>query len=264
METNDMVAKAAPAKAAAAKPAAKPKTTAKPKTAAKTAAPKTAPSKELVVTTVKTGTMVDFPEPLTEAKAKALDKKVRAAGVKAAASMADLLDLLEEAAVGQIHTALGYASWTAWVSEAVQIAPTDENERKAFVSMMSGKGMSQRAIADVVGVNQATISRDLSGDADASTGKTTGKDGKEYDRTPKADKIIDAEVVDVEPEAKPQPLSSDFSDEMDYLNNSVLAFKDLVEDERFEKGRKTIAKRFLNKLTENISELQKVVDLLMD
>ena len=63
---------------------------------------------------------------LTKAQANALDKKVRAASdrvIKDLNNAADnyhkLLDLLDQAQHGDIHTALGLKSWTAWVKDSV-------------------------------------------------------------------------------------------------------------------------------------------------
>jgi hypothetical protein len=86
-------------------------------------------------------------EPLSKPQAKALDKRIRSASDKVASNFNLLLDLLEEAARGQIHRSLGASSWTAYVKDAVQINISDRIERKSLVSLMSGKGMSQPAIA---------------------------------------------------------------------------------------------------------------------
>src|SRR6185312_6935765 len=94
----------------------------------------------------------DAAAPLTERQAKALNKKIEAASEKVSASREQLVDLLDEAARGQIHIALGYASWTAWFSETVQIRPLDVADRKELVKMMTSKGMSQRAAAKALGV----------------------------------------------------------------------------------------------------------------
>jgi len=59
-------------------------------------------------------------------------------------------------------------------------------------------------------------------------------------------------------------VSKDFKDEMGYLGNSVQSFKDILDDPRFAKAAKTIAKNHLNDLTQDILELQKVVDCLME
>lgn len=211
--------------------------------------------------------IVEVPEPLSEGKAKVLDKRIRQASARVIDNTAMLLNLLDEAAAGQIHVALGFPSWTAWVKDAVQISPTDEVERKSLVSLMNGKGMSQRAIASVLDVNQATVSRDLSecegdaereGDAPAST---EGLDGKIYTKREKKQEPL--EVEEVEPVEKQQPVSADFKEEMYMLANSVSSFQDILADERFPKARNTIAKNNLNKLQEMIGGLQKIVDELM-
>lgn len=207
--------------------------------------------------------IVEAPAPLSEGKAKVLDKRIRQASARVVDNTATLLNLLDEAAVGQIHVALGFPSWTAWVKDAVQITPADDTERKSLVQLMNGKGMSQRAIADVVGVNQATVSRDLSEsevDADASP-DTEGLDGKVYPKKPKKQEPLDVEVD--EPVEKQQPVSADFKEEMYMLANSVSSFQDILADERFPKARNTIAKNNLNRLQELIGELQKIVDELM-
>lgn len=77
-------------------------------------------------------------EPLSKPQAKALDKRIRTASDKVATSVNTLLNLLEEAAPGQIHRALGATSWTAWFRDAVQL------ERKSLMSLMSGRAMSQK------------------------------------------------------------------------------------------------------------------------
>jgi predicted transcriptional regulator len=207
-------------------------------------------------------------EPLSEGKARVLDKRIRQASARVVDNTAVLLGLLDEAAVGQIHVALGFSSWTAWVKDAVQVSPADEVERKSLVSLMSGKGMSQRAIASVVGVDQATVSRDLAeerGDADAST-DVTGVDGKTYKPKPKKEKKQEPlDVEEVEEPRKATDVISDFRENMEYLEPAVQAFSDLLADdtELFEKARKRIAKSHLNPLGSMIADLQKVVDELM-
>jgi|SRR5882757_8452923 len=77
-------------------------------------------------------------EPLTKPQARALDKRIRAASDKVGTNVNTLLNLLDEAAHGQIHRALGVTSWTAWFRDAVQL------ERKSLMSLMSGRGMSRK------------------------------------------------------------------------------------------------------------------------
>lgn len=216
-----------------------------------------------------------LPEPLSENKAKALDKRIRAAGEKVTANIEALWDLLEQAANGQIHVALGFPSWTAYVKDAVQIATSDRVERKELAKMMAGKGMSQRAIAGALGVSQKTIDRDLEGESSDSTevtnggGTVTGLDGKSYSASkPREDNIIEAEVVE-DPEAEePQYTAADvieeFKTEVDNLLINMQAFKDVVtaDAELFEKARKRIAQRFTGKLKAAAADLEDLINLI--
>lgn len=132
-------------------------------------------------------------ETMTKKEAQALNRKIKTLSEKVSTNAFELLTLIEQASTGNIHKALEYKSWTEWYAENVQIEVSDKDERKMLVNMMSGKGMSQRAIGASLGIGQATVSRDLDGDSSES-GATTGLDGKTYKREPE---VIDGEVVDV-------------------------------------------------------------------
>ena len=217
-------------------------------------------------------------EPLTEKQARDLDKKIRSASDRWVINRNKLLDLLDEAARGEIHVALGYSSWTAYVEDAVQLHPADRDERKAFVQLMAEKGMSQRAIAGTLGIDQKTVSNDLRSTEENSSpkpDKITTLNGKlqTSNRKPKSkpepepkpdNNIIDAEEapvpepeVEAEPEQESNP-ADDFSDEMDRLLINVQAFKDILGDERFPKARNQIAKRHLDPLNGAVGDLQRV------
>ncbi|MCX2934040.1 helix-turn-helix domain containing protein [Mycobacterium sp. CVI_P3] len=74
-----------------------------------------------------------------------------------------LYDLVEQAKAGQIHLALGYASWTAYVADACKIEiKIDRDKRRELVGWLSDEGMSQRAIAATLGVSKNTVTTDLS------------------------------------------------------------------------------------------------------
>lgn len=226
------------------------------------------------------GEIIDLPEPLSEGKARVLDKRIRLANARVENELDGLLALINEAAAGQIWVALGLPSLSAYLKDAVQIIPKDTTERRALSEALAGKGFSNRTTAAILNVDEATIRRDTKGAAPAA-GDIEGADGKTYRR--KDDEPQDVDEVPLpdtgsgvgggdyeEPEPdvvdtpKPQPVSKDFRDEMGYLGNSILAFKDILDDSRFAKAAKTIAKNHLNDLQENIVELQKVVDCLME
>lgn len=208
----------------------------------------------------------EYPE-LTPRAAKALDKKIRACSDKVAFNTNALLDLLAEASQGQIHIGLGLPSWTAYVKDAVQIQITDRIERKELVGLLSGKGLSQRTIGNMLGISQKTVDRDLDGqefDDDgtietvtgAKRARTTKKQEAEEDSD---DEVVDAEVVEDEtPEPKRQSVGQDFKDELYQLENDVEALNEVLEDERFEKSRKRIDKAYGEKLDDLINALHTI------
>lgn len=72
---------------------------------------------------------------------------------------------MAEAKAGNAHLALGYASWTAYLSEVLGEEPMRlaRGERQEMVQMLSAEGMSTRAIAPIVGASNFTVSKDLQG-----------------------------------------------------------------------------------------------------
>lgn len=180
---------------------------------------------------------------MNKTEAKALDKKIRSSSHrvitglnKAADEYANLMNLLDEAREGNIHKALEYPSWTAYVKDAAQLQVSDREERKELVRVMSGKGMSQRAIAGTLGVSQKTVDRDLEGEEFESE-TVTATDGRKMKRT-KAEKE--------EPEPAPvkqPPITAEYTEEVDNLRNCVIALTEIIHnDERFPKSRAKIAK----------------------
>lgn len=74
-------------------------------------------------------------------------------------------------------------------------------QRREVVSELAGSGMSNRAIADVIGVSDQTVNNDVNAGAKnlAPDRKVTGQDGKTYPRPepkPVEPEVVDAEVVD--------------------------------------------------------------------
>lgn len=236
-------------------------------------------------------------EPLNEREAEALDKRIRAASEKLTTSRDQLLDLLEEAARGQIHAALGFPSWTAWIKEAVQIVPADPAERKALAQLMSGKGMSVRAIAGALGVGKSTVNRDLSestvpsGTVDKADNKVISLDGrnrpkhqpkkpepeqgpldeapepKQAEPEPTSTSADAATAVEPKPKPTPEPkqprITAEFQDEIYNLRNCVQEFKTILEDERFSKVRNRLAKRHLDQVLDAINDLRRISEVLM-
>lgn len=221
-------------------------------------------------------TSVAVREPLSDKEAKALDKKVRTASDRLSTTTENLLNLLEEAAAGSIHLALGLPSWTAWFKDAVQISISDRFERKELAKMMSGKGMSQRAIAGSLGVSQKTIDRDLEGEEVEEGATVTGLDNIERPKTKakaadpeedsgdeadELDNVIDAEVV--EPPTPAVELVESFNDETTNLWGAWSELKELLTEEKWAGARKRVANNNLNHLQDVIAGLTAIVDDLM-
>lgn len=191
-------------------------------------------------------------EPLDKVKAEKLDKRIRRLAQASAEHMDQLAALVEEAKAAAIHVALGFPSWPAYLMDAVQIAPTDKAERKMLATLMYSEGLSQRAIAAVLDVDQKTVSNDLRSGEENSSTATAGVDGKSYKRKPKG----------AAPQPKvPQPLNIVVSDVVAALNNAVDGITSIADDDRFTANRdKFVSHR--PDLQRAIETLQKVVDKL--
>jgi hypothetical protein len=152
-------------------------------------------------------TLVPDPETVGPEVAHRLDKSMRLLVGSISDSFARLLVVMEEAKRGNVHETLGFPSWTAYVADVFNVQIRLEPEqRRELVGYLSGEGMSQRAIAPIVGVDQKTVSNDLrSREENSSPEKITGLDNKTYP----ASKPKNAEPVADEPDDDPEPPEED-------------------------------------------------------
>lgn len=162
------------------------------KPAAKAPARKPAPGKEID----KAPAPIEGELPLEKPKAEVLDKKITTAiaGIGTAVAGVDerirkLTDLVNEAKAGQIHVALGFASWTAYFTERVQTPVVSITERKNVIALLHDAGMSQRDIATQVNVSVGTVNATVQelnasrpADAEKPAAKTVDKRGAVRDR----------------------------------------------------------------------------------
>lgn len=210
-----------------------------------------------------------LPEPLKATEAKKLDKQIRGARDRVTTDMEKLKELVDRAALGQIHVGLGLRSWTEWAKDALHFSFTFDQrlERKEMAKMLSEKGVSQHTIAKMLGVSQKTIDRDLEGVVGGNNGNVTAIDGRELPANRQgadedSDNIIEGEIVDPEPEPPVTRVSvnEDFESEMFQLQNDIEALKEVIADERFPKQRKRIADKHLNTLQEVKAALEDIID----
>lgn len=184
---------------------------------------------------------------LDEQAAKALDGKIKEAIGKLADDAYDVIKLLQQAKDGRIHDALGFASWTAYVKDTVRVVPADRMQRKLMAALMSGEGMSQRAIAAVLDVDQKTVSNDLRSGEENSSTDTVGRDGKTYKREPKDT-------------PRRRPITDAWRDAVCKLTQAVDRLSRFSEDDRFTASRGKLVYR--SDLQRAIDALQKVADEL--
>ena len=92
--------------------------------------------------------------------------------------------LLEEAQAAEDHLALGYTSWTAYVAGEYHdaLAGLSAAFRRPAVHALAEGGLSSRVIAEIAGVGQSTVARDLQVTHCGSPGRrVVGRDGKSYE-----------------------------------------------------------------------------------
>ena len=111
--------------------------------------------------------------------AERLDKRIRLLVGTIHDQIDKLYELVAEAKQGDVHAALGFPSWTAYLADVFTFDIRLEREqRRELVGYLAGEGMSQRVIADVVGVSVGTVNADLSGAQNRTP--VVGRDGKTY------------------------------------------------------------------------------------
>jgi len=99
--------------------------------------------------------------PVDDGAAKRLDSRIRLLAGTIRDNLHKIAELVEEAKRGQVHVALGFVSWPAYLADALggQLE-LNTDARRSVVELLAGEGMSQRAIAQVVGVSEITVRRD--------------------------------------------------------------------------------------------------------
>ena len=90
------------------------------------------------------------------------------------------IDDVQRAYFGRVWLAMGYESWDEWCDCELDGFKLPAPERKKVVAELAEAGMSNRAIADVVGCDEGTVRNDKKATAENSAVDrvTVGKDGK--------------------------------------------------------------------------------------
>jgi hypothetical protein len=102
--------------------------------------------------------------PMDGAAAVELDTRIRTVARGIGGQLELLAKLIAEAKEGQIHVSLGFASWTAYLANALAgHISVSRDDRHELVHLLADEGMSQRAISKATGAGKTTIQRELSG-----------------------------------------------------------------------------------------------------
>ena len=206
---------------------------------------------------------------LTADEARRLTERIRLTAHTFAESRTKLIELVEEAKAGNAHAALGYASWTAYLSDVLGDEPLRlaRDDRKELVGILAAEGMSTRAIAPIVGATHMTVQRDLS--PVTNVPPVTGMDGKTY--APKPDVIrVDAntgEVLDAATVSAPRnpprrALTDQFFDAVYDLTKIAERIARLGEDDRFSQNADKVAAKHRNDLVQARDAVQGVINRL--
>lgn len=99
---------------------------------------------------------------MAEAEARLVTRRIQSALDRLATDWAELVDLVADAHSRRADLALGYDSWGEYV-QAELTTPHElaSNLRSQVVGVLSARGLSDRAIAPVVGVSKSQVSRDI-------------------------------------------------------------------------------------------------------
>jgi hypothetical protein len=124
-----------------------------------------------------------LPGDLTEAEALDITSKIARTGEHLSA-------LIQSAWRGRVWVALGHNSWAEWAEVHLAGMQLPRIERREVVAELHAEGMSNRAIATAIGVDEITVRRQVSG--------ATNVAPRPADTEPQADEddIVEAEVID--------------------------------------------------------------------
>ena len=213
---------------------------------------------------------------LDRAAAERLDKRIRLLVGTINDSIAKLHDLVQEAKHGDAHVALGFPSWTAYLADVFTVeVRLERGARAELVGYLSGEGMSQHTIADVVGVGVGTVNRDLAASpvpngTPECDRKVIGQDGKSYpaskppprpappvdiDDDAAADKLADEQIAADKQEPQPEANSDVIEDVAQYEKTLLAAFKQTFAPHRLKQLSATYRREFLTQMKATIKEL---------
>ena len=220
----------------------------------------------MTVVNLVTGELV---EPMDADTARRLTERIRVAATNYTEAKAKVLQLVDEAKAGQAHIALGYVSWTAYLSDVLSDEPLRlaRDERKELVGRLAGEGMSTRAIAPIVGASVGQVHADRSEmnsrpEAPARPASVTSLDGRERPAARREQpKPVEPKPSAITPKAAPRrALTDQFFDAFYDLTKAVERVERLGADDRFPQNAGQVTAKHRSDLTRSIDALSRVLN----
>lgn len=205
---------------------------------------------------------------MSRADAERLTERIRLTATTFIETKEKLTQLIHEAQQGKAHEALGYRSWTEYVSQVFSDTPLmrlSRDERKELVGELAEAGMSSRAIAPVVGANYKTVQKDVRELVHSGPTETTGTDGKTYTRpAPVAPGSYWEEPATPTDPPKPKrvPLPQQFLNTIVELQRVTSKLERLVEDDRFDRNKKEVATLYSSDLERASATIHNALEAL--
>lgn len=210
----------------------------------------------MTLVNIETG---ELTEQMTADDARRLTERIRIAATNYTEAKAKVLALVDEAKAGHAHIALGYASWTAYLSDVLSDEPLRlaRDERRELHSRLADEGMSGRAIARITDTSEATVRRDVaataSDDAVAKVRETTGLDGK-------VRAAVTAGRAPAQRATPRKPLPDQFWEAAYDLAKAVERVERLTTDDRFPQNAVQVGTKHRADLVRAIELLSKALD----
>ncbi|MBX7452294.1 hypothetical protein GR927_30280 [Mycolicibacterium sp. 3033] len=215
--------------------------------------------------------------PLGESEAKVLDNKIASTVQAVGDRLALLRGYIEEAERGQIHRALGFDSWTSYVSDRLSGRwELKGDDRREMAQLLAKHGMSSRLIAEITGASKSAVARDIASavddganDAPAEREATvpngtvepaatiTSRNGKTFRRKPRPRPEPQPDPEPAKVERKIQ-IPTTFRSEAKMLGLTVALMASLAADPRWDKAKERFTLQDRLTLESHIATLQKL------
>lgn len=190
--------------------------------------------------------------------ARRLTERIRLIAQNVADNVTKLRELVQEAKDSEVHRALGFSSWTAYIQDVFGDEPLRlaRDVRRELVAELSAQGMSTRAIAPILGVDHKTVHNDIVRTVESSTvtevlpvDSTTG----EVLPAPRTVTGLDGREITIPPKKEREP---DPSKEVGLINDVRLYLRTMSRSPQIARLSEAGKQHLINALNDTIRVLE--------